>query len=864
MAVYTISNVNDLQDMWQHLADDCVLVGDIDATDTKFWNPIGGTPPTYYEGFLPIDLIAKRNGLSPPANIFTGTFDGQGFTIDGLYINQPLDGLSGVQGSVGLFGFSTLGVEVRNVNMTNFDYSGRRYIGAFHGFNNGSVTYENINVDGIIRIINVDATIVYFGGICGNHTGIMNDCNANITIEYINSKPQRSNRHGGIAGCVSGSAVCNRCNGTLTLEYDDEITGLGGGGYGGFCGSNLGINTHTFNNCTGVLNLTMTAGNTMGSGDLISAGGFRGGYISGATGGQDYNYCWGKANIILYGEVRCQCGGFVGTRGNSEVAVECFAIANIDAPDATLAPLNTFDIGGFSGNLGATDCWADGELMKLGCQCPNAKIGGFQGRVSGSNPNRCYSLTKVHTDTVGEYGGLIGFGSAATDSHWDTQTSGLSNGSGSDPSPTGMTGNTTTEMKTRSTYEVSWDFDVVWLLPVYIRSGTGASNLTVWFSASGDYDNFDEGTEDSDAFSTVLPTSNEIQWLDSLEDLVVGTAAGEWIIRSNDLDSPLTPSNFSVRRQTTFGSTRVQSIAVNDAILHVDFVGRKVRELSYSDEQGKYASNDLTELAEHITKTGVVETAHQKNPESTLWSVLNNGTLLSLFYNREQQIIAWSRHLIGGSGVVQSVLVAPVEDGEDEVWISVKRTINGNPKVYIEKFAPREWGTDNEDAYFVDSGIQYSGPATGTITGLNHLIGETVGVWGDGKIYDEQIVNGSGQIPIELNGTPETVEKAQVGLLSEYIFQPTRIVFGGENTTFGLEQRINDLLIRFDRSIDVDYGRDLTALYPVEILETEIFSGDIKVAVDGGFTYDSPIVITGNGPGPCSIMALIVDLDVTG
>jgi hypothetical protein len=72
--------------------------------------------------------------------------------------------------------------------------------------------------------------------------------------------------------------------------------------------------------------------------------------------------------------------------------------------------------------------------------------------------------------------------------------------------------------------------------------------------------------------------------------------------------------------------------------------------------------------------------------------------------------------------------------------------------------------------------------------------------------------------------------------------------------------------LRFDRSIDVDYGKDISNLYPVNFPESNdpTYTGDIKVHHDGGFTYDSPIVITGSGPAPCTVMAIIADLDTTG
>ena len=65
--------------------------------------------------------------------------------------------------------------------------------------------------------------------------------------------------------------------------------------------------------------------------------------------------------------------------------------------------------------------------------------------------------------------------------------------------------------------------------------------------------------------------------------------------------------------------------------------------------------------------------------------------------------------------------------------------------------------------------------------------------------------------------------------------------------------------------MDVNYGRDTTNTFPVKFVDPlTMFSGDIRVAHDGGFTFDAPIVITGSGPGPCNVLAIIADLDTTG
>lgn len=247
-----------------------------------------------------------------------------------------------------------------------------------------------------------------------------------------------------------------------------------------------------------------------------------------------------------------------------------------------------------------------------------------------------------------------------------------------------------------------------------IIEGVAGEPQTVWLSASGDFEDFDDGLKDSDSFSLTMSADkmNAIRWLSALEALVLGTIGGEWRIRATALDEELTPTNFNVRQQTTRGSKKIQPLPVGDATLFVDYVGRKIRELTYSDEKQKFVSPDLSALAEHITLTGITCLAYQRNPDSIVWSTLVNGELLSMTYERDQDVVAWGRHPIGGSfgsgsPVAESVAVIP-GTSEDEVWISVKRTVNEGTVRYIEQLQPRV-SVDIEDSFFVDSGLKFDG-----------------------------------------------------------------------------------------------------------------------------------------------------------
>jgi len=372
--------------------------------------------------------------------------------------------------------------------------------------------------------------------------------------------------------------------------------------------------------------------------------------------------------------------------------------------------------------------------------------------------------------------------------------------------------------------------------------------------------------KDDDAFTVALPTTNEIRWMKGLESLIVGTSAGEWKIASNKLDTPLTPTAFSAKRQTTYGSAKINALAVNSSVLFVDFVRRKLREVTFNPQEEKYVAPDMTELAEHVTASGIVDIAHQKNPDSIVWCVLTDGTLISMVYDRDQDVVAWSTHPTDGT--VLSVCVVPDTD-EDYVWITVARD-NGT---FIERFMPRVFGTDYADAFCVDSGITDTSGGT-TISGLTHLQGQDVIVLGDGVQQTEETsgdftVTAGGQITV-----PSGLSKLQIGLPYTWKVQPMRIVLAsGEGTSFGSITRVSEIVVSFLNTLGATYGSNASDLYSIDFTDTRwedeayitgLFSGDVVVSMPGGFSVNNPIILSGSGPYPATIRTLIARISKTG
>jgi hypothetical protein len=268
-----------------------------------------------------------------------------------------------------------------------------------------------------------------------------------------------------------------------------------------------------------------------------------------------------------------------------------------------------------------------------------------------------------------------------------------------------------------------------------VFAGTNLLPSTIWGSYSNDFQDFKQGAYDADSYSFTLSSASGglIQWMIPKTLLIIGTTQGEWSLGSADGTRPLTPTNVVAKRHSNYGSAGGMVSIVNDTILYIQRMARKVRELIYDYSSETWVSADMTSLAEHITRPSIIETAYQRTPDAIFWMVRSDGQLVSFTYEREQQVAGSSRHVT--SGTVESVATIGSTTGEDEVWILVNRTINGATVRYIERFKTgMRLALDTADKsswWYVDAGKTFtSGTATTTITGLSHLNGQTVSVWG--------------------------------------------------------------------------------------------------------------------------------------
>jgi hypothetical protein len=408
-----------------------------------------------------------------------------------------------------------------------------------------------------------------------------------------------------------------------------------------------------------------------------------------------------------------------------------------------------------------------------------------------------------------------------------------------------------------------------------VFAGTTTQPQTLFFSKSGDYENFDEnyhGTvADDDAITYTIASNqvNAIRFLSATRTLIVGTVGGEFSVSGGGTDDPVTPTNILIKKQSNHGCANLDAIPVGNVTLFLQRAKRKIRELAYNFDVDGYVAPDMTILAEHISESGINQMSYQQEPNQIIWCVREDGRLVGLTYQREQQVVAWHQHIFGGAfgagiAVCESIATIPTDDKEYQTWVIIKRTINGSTKRYVEYINTFDFTeTDNTTFNFLDSSLSYSGASTTTISGLSHLEGQTVSVLADGSTHPDRVVS-SGSITL---ARPST--KVKVGLSYTSLLQTMRIDAGAQNgTSQAKTKRIFNISLRLFETVGVEVGSNLSNMESIPFRSSATpmdqaipaFTGDKEIEFRGNYETDGFIYVRQTQPLPLTILSLYPEL----
>lgn len=227
-----------------------------------------------------------------------------------------------------------------------------------------------------------------------------------------------------------------------------------------------------------------------------------------------------------------------------------------------------------------------------------------------------------------------------------------------------------------------------------LMGGTITAPETIWGSrspnASGPrYDDFTTGTAADDSVKfTLAPVKGQVdsvRWLSNTDKFIVcGTYGTVRRIFGASEQEPITPSSISAKPINSTGCQLTLPQTVGSAVFYIERGGKRLQSFEYNYQQDGYIAVDRNLIAPHLSQPGLKQIVFQNGNPNIAWACRDDGVLLGFTFESKEDKAAWHRHIIGGSGTVEWVGRMARDSNVEQLWVIVKRTINGHTVRTVE------------------------------------------------------------------------------------------------------------------------------------------------------------------------------------
>lgn len=387
------------------------------------------------------------------------------------------------------------------------------------------------------------------------------------------------------------------------------------------------------------------------------------------------------------------------------------------------------------------------------------------------------------------------------------------------------------------------------------QASTTAQPTTFWLSAPDSYDNYAVGIKANNALEYTIASKkiNRIEWLADNIDMFLGTTGAELQVTSGKIAEPfggdIVPKvNYNSNR----GSAAIQCVLLDEKILFVDRARRQIFAIGYDYQIDRQTPTELTAIADHVTLGGLKfgPIAYQTRLDRRVYMVRNDGQIVVLTYFPNEKVIGFTRLVT--DGFYEAVIsVATTSSAADVVYVIVRRIINGVTKRYVEVFEDSLPGVTRPWASMqTDCGVFYNGVPTTTVSGLDHLEGETVDIVGDGGYRGTKVVSGGAvtlddpfsqiEVGLHYDSTVTTMRPSIPNVITEGIPRNWIKIWARLFESYGGKLNNEQILYR---------PADLDAL-------AGVFTGDRETTSQRGIDTEGRITFLQDQPYPFTLLAL--------
>lgn len=388
---------------------------------------------------------------------------------------------------------------------------------------------------------------------------------------------------------------------------------------------------------------------------------------------------------------------------------------------------------------------------------------------------------------------------------------------------------------------------------------------TWWASAFEDYENFLAGSKDTDAFIRTLGADDEVTeilWATTGKRMTIGTSGTEFIVQASANRQLLTPDNAYADPATGEGSAPIKPVRIDQPVF-VSKDRRRVMTIGLAPNGEDYEPEDLTMFASHVSETGIMGVAWQREPYRILWAWRSDGMLIGFTYRKDQGVQGWHRHPASIGGVKAAVSVPSSTGTRQDLWLITERTLPSGTKRYIECLMPffeTLPATDKKavNGWFVDCGTLVSGEALQEITAGSDFEGAALWVLADGK-FSKQTVQGG---KFTLANPASTVLWGLPFAAKLKTLPYDRNTDGGANS--GRKQRVSKITAKLLNScvLTASAGKDEEAQ---EMLPTggqamgvapSLYSGTLSSTAPGDWDAGGQVEVISAGPFPMTVLSI--------
>ncbi len=391
-----------------------------------------------------------------------------------------------------------------------------------------------------------------------------------------------------------------------------------------------------------------------------------------------------------------------------------------------------------------------------------------------------------------------------------------------------------------------WPRTVTFFESRLILGGTTYKPQSIWASKTNDFFNLDLGTSLSDEGIFITLDTDQVNAINGLyagRHLQVLTTGGEFYSPT----TPITPSDFVIKRQTQYGSSGLRPVSIDGATLFIDRYGTSLRELLYTYIEEAYNADSISVMAPHLL-ISPVDIAAQRGTEldesNYIYIVNSDGTLAVLNSLRSQEVTAWTRWTT--NGLIENIAVV-----QSDVYLMVRRTINNGARWFLERV---------DVDTFTDSNVKQIQASSATVTGLDHLNGELCRVKADGAVMTDNTPS-AGAITLV-----RPAIDVEVGLDFNPLFRTMPITSNFQDgSTFTRDKRISQVHVDVFETLGLYIDGRLvpTRQFGSGLLDQtpEPFSG-LRNLYFNGWTEKAWVTLTQKDPLPMTVLGISIKVDM--